>query len=150
MADTSKLRYLVEPYIRNKLEKLYPGHNFTEKTLPLRKKIDGTYAFHNFDAVSEDNSIVASIKSHSWFTSGGKRPSGKIGEIYQSLYFRGLIKAETKLMIFTNRETYERFKELSDGKLDDGIEIKFIKLSEELQKVVRKVQDEAREEMSRY
>ena len=91
MADTSKLRYLVEPYIRTELEKVYPEHTFAEKALPLRRKKDGAYAFHNFDAVSEDNNIVASIKSHSWFTSGGKIPSGKIGQIYQSLYFMSLV-----------------------------------------------------------
>jgi len=47
MADTSKLRYLVEPYVRKELEKFYPGHILAEKPLPLRKEKDGTYAFHN-------------------------------------------------------------------------------------------------------
>ena len=63
--------------------------------MPLRKKKDGTYAYHNFDAVSDDNSIIASIKSHSWFTSGGNLPSGKIGQIYHSIYYMNLIESKT-------------------------------------------------------
>lgn len=149
MANTAKLRYLIEPYVRSELEKIYLGHIFTEKRLPLHKKKNGTYAYHNFDAVSDDNSIIASIKSHSWFTSGGKLPSGKIGQIYQSIYFMNLVTAKTKLMIFTDFETYERFKEYSNGKLDDSIEIKYIKLSEELQRITINIQNEASEEMSR-
>ena len=68
MAKTVELKTQVEPFIRKGLEKSYPGHTFTEKALPLRRKKDGNYAVHNFDAVSEDNSIVASIKSFSTWT----------------------------------------------------------------------------------
>jgi len=149
MANTAKLRYLIEPYVRSELDKIYPGRGFTEKSLPLRKKKDGTYAYHDFDAVSDDNSIIASIKSHSWFTSGGKLPSGKIGQIYQSIYFMSLVTAKTKLMIFTDFETYQRFKEYSNGKVEDSIEIKYIKLPEELQKIRIKILNEASNEMSR-
>lgn len=149
MANTAKLRYLIEPYVRSELEKIYIGHIFTEKRLPLRKKKDGTYAYHNFDAVSDDNSIIASIKSHSWFTSGGKLPSGKIGQIYQSIYFMNLVEAKTKLMIFTDYETYERFKEYSNGKLDDNIEIKYIKLSDDLNRICIEIRNAASEEMTR-
>lgn len=150
MANTAKLRYLIEPYVRSELEKIYLGNIFTEKRLPLHKKKDGTYAYHNFDAVSDDNSIIASIKSHSWLTSGGNLPSGKIGQIYQSIYYLSLVTAEKKLMIFTDLETYERFSEFSNGKLGDGIEIKYIKLSEELQRIMIQIQNEASEEMSRH
>lgn len=149
MAKTIELKTKVEPFVRKWLERDYPGHTFTEKTLPLRKKRDGTYAVHRFDAVSRDNTIVASIKSHSWKTSGGNLPSGKIGQIYQSLYFLELVNAETKLLILTDRETYEGFLAMSDGKVAEDIKISLCLLPPELQLSVTKVQQRASQEMSR-
>jgi hypothetical protein len=148
MAKTTELRE-VELFIRKELAKDYPGHTFTEKALPLRKKRDHTYAVHRFDAVSEDNTIVASIKSHSWLTSGGKSPAGKIGQIYQSLYLLSLIDAKTKLLILTDREAYEGFLIVSDGKVAEDIRIKLCQLSPELELDVRKVHQRASQEMSR-
>jgi len=148
VAKTIELKTKVEPFIRKELEKNYPGHTFTEKTLPLLKKKDGTYAVHKFDAVSEDNSIVVSIKSHSWLTSGGKRPAGKIGEIYESLYFLGLVNAKTKLLILTDKEAYEGFLKASDGKTAEGIDIKLYPLATELQLLVEDVRRKASQEMS--
>jgi len=147
MAKTTDLGE-VEHFVRKKLEGDYPGHTFSEKTLPLREKRNGNYAVHKFDAVSEDNTIVASIKSHSWLTSGGNLPSGKIGQIYQSLYFLSLVDAKTKLLILTDREAYEGFLRVSDGKVARGIDIKFQRLSAKLQLRVKKMQQKASQEMS--
>jgi len=146
MAKTTELRE-VELFVREQLGKDYPGHTFTEKPLHLRRKKDGSYAFHKFDAVSEDNTIVASIKSHSWLTSGGNLPSGKIGQIYQSLYLLSLVDANTKLLILTDRETYEGFLAESDGKVADDVEIKLYPLTPELQAMVKKVKQRASREM---
>ena len=148
MAKTTELRE-VEVFVRKELEKTYPEHTFTEKALSLRKKRDGTPAIHKFDAVSENNAIVASIKSHSWLTSGGKSPGGKIGQIYQSLYFLSLVDAKTKLLILTDREAYEGFLAVSNGKVAEGVEIKLCPLPLELQLLVTKVQQKASQEMSR-
>ena len=147
MAKTTEIKTKVEPFVRKALEKSYPGHTFTEKALPLYKKSDGTYALHKFDAVSEDDSIVANIKSHSWKTSGGKQPSGKIGQLFQSLYFLSLVDAKTKLLILTDKEAYEGFLAISEGKVAEDVEIKFYPLSPELQLLVKKVQQKASEEM---
>lgn len=147
MAKTVELKTRVEPFIRKALGKSYSRHTFTEETLPLRKKRDGTCAFHRFDAVSEDKTIIASIKSHSWLTSGGKLPSGKIAQIYQSLYLLSLVDATTKLLILTDWETYEGFLAVSDGKVADDIQIKFHPLSPKLQQLVKKVRRKASQEM---
>src|SRR4030043_749573 len=138
MAKTTELRE-IEIFVREQLGKDYPDHTFTEKALRLRKKRDGSYAFHKFDAVSEDNSIVASIKSHSWLTSGGNLPSGKIGQIYQSLYLLSLVVAKTKLLILTDKKAYDGFLTVSDGKLAEGVEIKLYPLPPELQLLVKGV-----------
>jgi len=149
VAKTTELKTLVEPFIRKELERNYCGHTFAEKALPLRRKKDGNYAVHNFDAVSEDNSIVASIKSHSWLTSSGKRPAGKIGEIYESLYFLSLVNAKTKLLILTDREAYNGFLAVSNGKIGEGIDIKLYPLTPELQLLVEDIHRKASQEMSR-
>lgn len=147
MAKTTELKTKVEPYVRKELEKLYLGHTFTEKPLPLRRKKDNTSAIHKFDAVSGDNTIVASIKSHSWLTSGGNLPSGKIAQIYRSLYFLSLADAKVKLLILTDREAYNGFLKESDGKLAEGVGIIFCPLQPELQATVYKVTEKARQEM---
>jgi len=148
MAKTVELKTTVEDFIRLGLKKSYPGHSFKEKALPLGKKKDGTFAVHKFDAVSEDNSIVASIKSHSWLTSGGNLPSGKIGQIYQSLYYLSLVDAKIKLLILTNIKAYEGFLKLCDGKIAEDIEIRLFQLPPKLQLIVSKVQQTASEEMA--
>ena len=149
MARTVEYKTQIEPFIRKELGKSYPGHTFTEKALPLRKKKDGNYGVYNFDAVSEDNSIVASIKSHSWLTSGGNVPSGKIGMIYQSLYFLSLVDAKTKLLILTDREAYKGFLTVSDGKVAEDIEIKFYPLPPKLELSIKKWSQKVSQEMSR-
>lgn len=149
MAKTTELRE-VELFVREQLRKDYTGHTFTEKPLRLRKKKDGSYAFHKFDAVSEDNTIVASIKCHSWLTSGGNLPSGKIGQIYQSLHLLSLANAKTKLLILTDRETYEGFLAESDGKVADDVEIKLYPLPPKLQATVKRVRQRASREMQGY
>ncbi len=147
MVKTTELKE-VEFFVREQLGKDYPSHTFNEKPLFLRKKRDASPAFHKFDAVSEDNTIVASIKSHSWLTSGGNLPSGKIGQIYQSLYLLNLVDAKTKLLILTSEEAYKGFLEVSDGKVADDIEIKFYPLPPKLQQKVSKVLKKASQEMS--
>ena len=147
MARTKELEP-IETFIRNELAKSYPGHTFTKKSLPLRKKVDGNYAFMEFDAVSDDKSIVAEIKSGSWQTSGRKFPSGKRAQLFQSIYFLSLVDAKTKLLILTDRECYEGFLATSDGKLGDRIEIRSYSLPKELEKIAKKVQRRSSKEMS--
>ena len=95
MANTTLLKTEVESFIKEELKKLYSGSTVAEKGLPLYEKRDGTLAIHKFDAVSNDNTIVASIKSHSWKTSGGKYPAGKVGALFQALYLLSLADART-------------------------------------------------------
>jgi hypothetical protein len=56
--------------------------NFSMKKLPVGTKLDGTTALHSFDLVSEDNQIVAEVKSHR-LTKSGDNPSGKISDTYR-------------------------------------------------------------------
>ena len=75
-------------------------------------------------------------------------PSGKIGVIYQSLYFLSLVDAKTKLLILTDKEAYHGFLTASDGKLAEGVEIKLYPLPPELQLLVKDIHRKASQEMS--
>ena len=147
MAKTTEFKTHIEPFVQKKLGKWFSGHVFEEKALQVGKRKDGTNAYHKFDAVSEDGTIIASIKSHSWKTSGDKRPAGKIGAIYQSLYFLSLVKADTKLLILTDEETYKGFLKDSDGKVTKDIRIKFCRLSPQLEKLAVNLHKRARQEI---
>src|SRR3990172_11746299 len=97
MANTNYLKE-IESWVRdNWLHKQFPGYQFDKRFLELT-----TGGKHEFDAVSKDISIVASIKTHSWTTSGGKRPAGKIAQLYQELYFLNLVEAKKKCLVLTN------------------------------------------------
>ena len=149
MANTREIWILVEPYVRKELGKLYPEHSFAEKSLRLGRKRDGSFATHNFDAVSEDGTIVATIKSGGWQTSGGKNPSGKIGQIFQSLYFLGLVDAEVKLLVLTDEEAYQGFSRGTDGKLAKDVQVTFIPLTTDLESTVDRIRQKASQEMRR-
>jgi len=77
---------------------------------------------HNFDLVSEDNQIVAEVKSHQ-LTRGGNVPSGKISDTYQACFMLEKVSAKKKLLILTDSKFYEIFKRYSEGKISEEIEI---------------------------
>jgi hypothetical protein len=81
MANTSYYKTHVEPFVRGELHRLH-GRAFSSQV--LRLPTGGT---HEFDAVADDGSIIASIKSLSGNTSGGKRPAGKYAVCLAELYF---------------------------------------------------------------
>ena len=72
MADTTYLRRIVETYVRDQLSREF-GQTFSARFLSLQPG-----GRHEFDAVSEDRGVVASIKAASGLTAGGRNPSGKI------------------------------------------------------------------------
>lgn len=72
MANTSYLRYTVEPWVRSHLEARFK-QPFSSRVLPLSPR-----GSHEFDAVSNDGKVVVAIKRRTGLTSGGTRPPGKI------------------------------------------------------------------------
>jgi hypothetical protein len=149
MANTSYIKNEVEPWVRNWLSKQFPGQSFKSQQLALTNIAKCGPGSHEFDEVSEDGTIVAAIKGHSYKTSGGKPPSGKYASLYQERYFLSLIKAHKKLLIFTNEDMYTAFLNKSRGMVADGIELVFCQLPEEMQRKVQKISEKASKEMSR-
>ncbi|OBW61577.1 hypothetical protein [Dehalococcoides mccartyi] len=144
MADTTFLKNNVENHVRKWLSMQFPGHSFSKIYLNLKSG-----GKHEFDAVSEDSSIVAGIKTNSYKTKGGNNPSGKISNLYQELYFLSLIESKNKLLIFTDAGLFRQFEKESNGKLADGIELILCLLPSEIQSEVNKIQKIASDEQSK-
>jgi hypothetical protein len=80
MANTRLLTVQVEEFVRMTLEQ-QEGQSFSKRVLPL-----ASGGSHEFDAVSADGMIVASIKSAGGRTSSGKFPGGKVNAATAELY----------------------------------------------------------------
>ena len=144
MADTHGLKTRVEPFVRKWLEGKY-GQHFHKEDLPLA----GTEGCHEFDAVSDDGTIVAAITSASGKTSGGKNPSGKVDSVYRELYFLSNVKAGTKLLVLTDRGFFDLICKKTEGKLAGGNALLHCPLSAELEGFVRRIRADASDEIDR-
>ena len=143
MVDTTYIKRMVEPYVRVELGREF-GINFSSQHLTLT-----TGGTHEFDAVSDDKKIVASIKSAGGKTARGKRPSGKISNSGAELYYLTLVQSETKLMVLTAPEFYDIMVKRLEGRLASGIALKLIELPGELQTQIARIQANASTEVSR-
>lgn len=142
MANTNYYKTHVEPYVREALERIH-GVPFTSRVLELT-----TGGTHEFDAVSEGGSIVASIKSLSAKTSGGKRPAAKYHNCVAELYYLSLVVAPRRILVLTTPTWHEMFTKYIKGRLAPGIEVELITLSSELQAKVDAIRDLASNEVS--
>lgn len=143
VANTAILRYKVEPAIRAELKAEF-GQSFRSQVLTLPGG-----AAREFDAVSDDRSVVISIKTSSGLTSGGNVPSGKINGCVADLYYLSLLDAPVRRLVLTNPEFHEIFIKRMAGALPDGVEVKLVPLSPDLQAEVDRVIREASREIDR-
>ena len=143
MADTTYLKRVVEPFVREALAKEY-GQRFVSRVLRLSS--GGT---HEFDAVSNDGRIVASIKSASGNTARGRIPSGKIKDSIAELYFLCLVSAPMRVLVLTSPEFYKILSRKLVGRLADGLSLRLVSLPQEIQDQVERIQRVASEEVSR-
>lgn len=143
MANTALLRYKVEPVIRMQLQEEF-GKVFTSQVLHLPGG-----ASREFDAVSDDSTIVVSIKTSSGLTSGGNIPGGKINGCIADLYYLSLIDAPVRRLVLTNPDFYEIFTKRMSGALPEGVEVTLVPLPPGLQTEVDRVIREASDEIDR-
>jgi hypothetical protein len=142
MANTSYLRYSVEPWVRERLAERY-GQPFDPKVVRLAPG-----GSHEFDAVSGDGRIVASIKANSGLTSGGNHPTGKVATCLNEVYYLTLVEARERLLVLTNPAFYEIFVKTLAGKIAAGVQIVLVPLPAEMQRQVDGVTLLASQEMS--
>jgi hypothetical protein len=142
VANTTYLRREVEAYVRARLGDEFQ-QPFTADFLPLRPG-----GRHEFDAVSSDRSVVASVKSASGLTSGGRVPSAKIKDCVAELYYLSLIEAPVRRLILTTPAFFEIFVKRTQGAVAEGIDVVCMPLPAEIQEQVDLVVREASREVT--
>ncbi|MGA2266064.1 MAG: hypothetical protein ABSH10_06490 [Phycisphaerae bacterium] len=127
MADTRD-QLEAENWVRNEWMPSQYGQKFSKKKVPLTS--GGVF---EFDAVSDDGTILAAISTSEGTTSSGRRASGKVKKIYSDIYFLLLTKDKRRIIIFTEQSMHERFqKEKTRGRVDHTIEFVCAELPETL------------------
>ncbi len=142
MADTSYLRRVVEPYVRQELGRRYDTV-FLPKVLGL---VSGGQ--REFNAVSHSGAVVASITSAGGKTVSGNVSPGKVRIAESELYYLTLVDAATRLLVVTSPEFFSLLNKRLDGKLAPGISLELVELPEEMAEQVARVRAEASIEMS--
>ena len=129
MADTS-VQHEAESWVINYgLPTLFPGVTFAGKKLKLTW--GGQFAF---DAVSQDQSIVAAISTSSARTATGKLATAKFQKLKtDALYLLHLETPARRLMVFTEPSMHEYFKAATAaGRFPPNLELLLIALPPEL------------------
>lgn len=142
MANTTYLRREVESHVRAELAAKH-GQPFSSQFLELR-----TGGRHEFDAVSDDEQIVAGIKAASGLTAGGRIPSGKINSSLAELYYLSLVEAPVRMLVLTNPEFHAIFVKKTSGAIAWGIAVICMPLPEAMQAEVDAVVRLASDEVS--
>jgi hypothetical protein len=132
----------VESFVRKALDREF-GVHFEPRVLTLT-----TGGTHEFDAVSKDQKIVATIKSASGRTVSGRIPSGKIRAAEAELYYLTLVTAVHRLLVLTTPEFYEIMQKRLTKRLAPGISLKLVRLPGKIRTEVERVQRNASNEVS--
>src|ERR1035438_5109568 len=112
MADTS-VQIEVEDWVRRKWMPEQFGMKFSRERLRLRS--GGVF---DFDAVSDDETIVATISTSGAKTSGGKYAVGKILKLRSDMLFLTMVEAKRRIVVLTERDMCDQCeKEVAGGQI---------------------------------
>jgi len=144
MADTTIQRE-TEDWIRKHWMPSRFHQGFSSQNLYL-----SSGGFFKFDAVSDDEMIVANISTSSAKTARGKTGVGKLQKIRADIYFLLLLPDEKrKLLIFTELDMVELCnQEKEKGRIPQNIEILFVPLPPDLRTKLQGSKKVASEEVS--
>lgn len=117
MADT-RVQIEVEDWVRRNWMPQQFGMKFSRERLPLRS--GGVF---DFDAVSDDHSVVATISTSGAKTSGGKYAVGKILKLRSDMLFLTMVEGKRRIIILTERDMCDQCqKEAAGGRVPPEIE----------------------------
>jgi uncharacterized protein YceH (UPF0502 family) len=117
MADT-RVQLEVEDWVRRNWMKTQYGTRFSRERLRLCS--GGVF---DFDAVSEDRSIVATISTSGAKTSTGKYAVGKILKLRSDMLFLTQVDAKRRIIVLTERDMCDQCnKEFAAGRVPKEIE----------------------------
>lgn len=129
MADT-RIQIEVEDWVRLNWMPSQYGTRFYRERLLLRS--GGVF---DFDAVSEDHSIVATISTSGSKTSGGKHAVGKIHKLRSDMLFLTMVEAKRRIIVLTEQDMCDQCeKEVAGGRVPKEIEFVCVPIPEGLRK----------------
>jgi len=140
-AQTEAEKWIRETYLPDKY-----GQTFRQKNLDLRSK--GQF---KFDAVSDDNEIVAVISTSAALTAGGKQATAKLIKIRSDAYWFLLLDQEPahKVLVFTGQSMIDLInEEKKKGRFPPEFELVKVTLPPDLAAKVAASQKVASEEVS--
>jgi hypothetical protein len=127
MADT-RIQLAVEDWVRRNWMVSHFGMKFSRERMSLRS--GGVF---DFDAVSEDHSIVATISTSGSKTSGGKYAVGKMLKLRSDIPFLTMVEATRRLIVLTERDMYDQCEhEVAGGRVPPEIEFASAIIPDEL------------------
>lgn len=127
MADT-RVQLEVEDWVRQEWMPKKYGVTFNRDRVKLRS--GGVF---DFDAVSGDKSIVATISTSGAKNSGGKLAVGKIMKIRSDMLFLTMVETKQRVVVLTEQNMYEKcLKEKAGGRVLPEIDFAFAPLPAEL------------------
>jgi hypothetical protein len=127
MADT-RVQLEVEDWVRLHWMPTKFGQRFHRERVGLSS--GGVF---DFDAVSEDRSIVATIATSGAKTASGKHAVGKLLKIRSDMLFLLMAKAQRRVVVLTERGMFDLCcKESEGGRVPEGIEFVHAEIPETL------------------
>lgn len=128
MANT-RVQHEVEDWIRQH----WLPQRFKQPFL-LKRMLLSCGGVFEYDGVSADKKIVASISTSSATTSGGKPAAGKLQKIRADMFFMLLTpNVDQKVIVLTEQDMYERCKaEATAGRAPREIQFMYAKIPENL------------------
>lgn len=143
MADT-RVQLEVEDWVRQNWMPQSFGTRFRRERRTLRS--GGKF---DFDAVSDDDKIVATISTSNSFTAGGKHAVGKLMKLRSDMLFLTMAEAERRVIVLTERDMYERcIAEKDGGRVPPEIEFVLAQIPEELRLRLQKAKAASSKEVS--
>ena len=131
MADT-RVQLEVEDWVRQQWMPTKFGITFNRDRVKLRS--GGVF---DFDAVSGDKNIVATISTSGARTASGKLAVGKILKIRSDMLFLIMVEAKQRVVVLTEQDMYEQcLKEKQGGRVPQEIEFVYAPLPKELNKLL--------------
>jgi hypothetical protein len=142
MADT-RVQAEVEDWVREQWMPKEFGQRFHRERVRLSS--GGVF---DFDAVSHDRKIVASISTSGGRTSSGKLGVGKLHKLRSDMLFLLMAEGERKLLCLTERDMLEVCeKEAKGGRVPKGIEIIYATVPAELDERLKAAREVASREV---
>jgi len=143
MADT-RVQLEVEDWVRTTWMLEEFGQKFRRERLPLRS--GGKF---DFDAVSADEKIIATISTSSSLTSGGKHGVGKMMKLRSDMLFLIMAAAERRLVVLTEDDMYKRcLAEADGGRVPPEIEFVLAAIPDDLRAKLEKAKAKSSAEVS--